>query len=102
MKEQKQNLSVFQDVIISLVQEAVGGVGGVKLVAKRGAKSGVSVEFLPSDRVDVTLFVVVSEGAVVPSLAAQVQEKVKKEIEGVTKYRVHYVNVQIESVSVQA
>ncbi len=102
MKQEKQNISVFQDVITSLVVEAVGGVGGVKLVAKRNAKNGVVVDFLPSDRVDVTIYVVVGEGAVLPNLVAKVQEKVKKEIESVTKYRMHDVNVQIESVSVQA
>ncbi len=102
MKQAKQNVSVFEDVITSLAVEAVGGIGGVKLVSKRNARNGVDVEFLPNDKVDVTMYVVVAEGVVLPSLVARVQEKVKIEIEDVTKYRVHNVNVQVESVSVQA
>lgn len=99
-----KNMSVFSDVIMSLASDAASEVEGIEVLRSRdGSKKlirggGVSVYFLPNDKVTIDLFVNIEPGYTVPSAVAEVQERVKKEVEGATKYRVHSVNVQVVSV----
>lgn len=98
----KDNMSVFSDVITSLAADAASEIEGVELLRSKGKRlsgqSGVFVYFLPNDKVTIDLFVNVCFGSVIPSTVAHVQEKVKSEVEGATKYRVLSVNVQVVDV----
>ena len=103
-KDNNKNMSVFSDVIKSLAFDAAMGVEGV--IVLRGKDSfrksvregGASVEFLPNERVNINLTVNVHFGFTVPALVAAVQEKVKAEVEGSTKYHVHSINVHVKDV----
>lgn len=101
-KETNKKMSVFSDVITSLAYDAASGADGIQVLAKDGKKSyrgcGVSVYFLPDDKVTIDLFVNIEFGYRVPETVASVQEKVKTEVENSTKYQVHSVNVQIVDV----
>lgn len=103
-----KNLSVFSDVIMSLASDAAAEVEGVEVLRSRDASKrairggGVSVYFLPNDKVAVDLFVNVNYPCRVPEAVAEVQQRVKKEIEGATRFRVHSVNVQVMSVAMPA
>ncbi len=94
----KKTLEVFQDVIVKIITEAVDDIKGVKLVETKKTKSNIVIDFLPSDRVDVTLLINVDLGVVIPNIVATVQERVIKEIEKVTKYKVHSANVTVVGV----
>lgn len=99
-----KNMSVFSDVIMSLASDAASDVEGVEVLRSRDRSKksirggGVSVYFLPNEKVAVDLFVNIVYGYRVPVAVAEVQEKVKAEIENATRFRVHNVNVQVMSV----
>ncbi len=99
-----KNQAIFSDVIMTLASNAAQGIAGVEVLqsefkSKKPVRNGaVSVYFLPGDKVMVDLFVDVQYGYRVPAVVAEVQQKVKSEIENSTKYRVHSVNVQVMSV----
>ncbi len=101
-KDTNKKTSVFSDVITSLAYDAASAADGIQVLAKDGKKSfrgcGVSVYFLPDDKVTIDLFVNIEFGYRVPETVAVVQEKVKTEVENSTKYQVHSVNVQIVDV----
>lgn len=100
----EKNLSVFSDVIMSLASDAAAEVDGVEVLrskdrSKRAIRGGgVSVYFLPNDKVAVDVYVNVNFPCRVPETVAAVQQRVKEEIEGATRFRVHSVNVQVVSV----
>ena len=100
----EKNLSVFSDVIMSLASDAAAEVDGVEVLrskdrSKRAIRGGgVSVYFLPNDKVAVDVYVNVNFPCRVPEAVAAVQQRVKEEIEGATRFRVHSVNVQVVSV----
>lgn len=103
-REYNKKLSVFSDVIKSLTLDATMGVeGAVVLRASDGQKrcirgGNVSVEFLPNDKVTIDLNIDIHFGFTVPAVVAAVQEKIKAEVEGSTKYRVHSINVHVKDV----
>ena len=99
----KKQLSVFSDVIRSLAIDATMGVEGVLLHQNEGIKkllhgSGTKVSFLPNDKVTVDIAVDIHPGYTVPAVVAAVQEKIKAEVEGSTKYHVHSINVHVNKV----
>ena len=99
----KKQLSVFSDVIKSLAIDATAGVEGVVLHQHEGIKkmlfgSGTSVSFLPNDKVTVDITIDILGGYTVPAVVAAVQEKVKAEVEGSTKYHIHSVNIHVKKV----
>ncbi len=100
-----KNLSVFSEVIASIVSDAVSEVDGVELVRPDGKikkiffGDGVDVSFLPNDKVTIEITVNVSFGNPVPTKIAEVQDKIKTEVENATKYRVHSTNVMVENVN---
>ena len=84
--------------------DAAAEVDGVEVLrskdrSKRAIRGGgVSVYFLPNDKVAVDVYVNVNFPCRVPEAVAAVQQRVKEEIEGATRFRVHSVNVQVVSV----
>lgn len=102
-KDNKKNMSVFSDVIASLVYDAAMGVEGVIVLRGndgfiKSARDGVAVTFLPNEKVSIDLSINVHFGFTVPALAAAVQETVKLAVEGSTKYKVHSINVHVKDV----
>lgn len=99
-----RNLSVFSDVIMSLASDAAAEVDGVEVLRSRDASKrairggGVSVYFLPNEKVAVDVFVNVNYPCRIPETVAAAQQHVKEEIENATRFRVHSVNVQVVSV----
>jgi uncharacterized alkaline shock family protein YloU len=99
----KKQLSVFSDVIKSLAIDAASAVEGVVLHQNEGIKkllfgSGTSVSFLPNDKVTVSITIDIHSGYTIPTIVAAVQEKVKSEVEGSTKYHIHSVNINVKKV----
>ncbi|MDD4839808.1 MAG: Asp23/Gls24 family envelope stress response protein [Clostridia bacterium] len=103
-KNPAEKMSVYSDVIMSLAVDAASTIEGVEVLgsnskAKKSIRGGgVSVYFLPSEKVTIDLFVNVNHGNNAPDIISRVQEKVKAEVEESTKYKVHSVNVQIVSI----
>jgi uncharacterized alkaline shock family protein YloU len=99
----KKQLSVFSDVIRSLATDATMGVEGVLLHQNEGIKkllfgSGTSVSFLPNDKVTIDIAIDIHSGYTIPAVVAAVQEKVKAEVEGSTKYHIHSVNIHVKKI----
>ena len=99
----KKQLSVFSDVIKSLAIDATMGVEGAVLHQNEGIKkllfgSGTSVSFLPNDKVTIDITIDIHPGYAVPAVVAAVQEKVKAEVEGSTKYHIHSINITVQKV----
>lgn len=99
----KKQLSVFSDVIKSLAIDATMGVEGVVLHQNEGIKkllfgAGTSVSFLPNDKVNIDITIDILSGYTVPAVVAAVQEKIKAEVEGSTKYHIHSINITVKKV----
>ncbi len=96
-----KQLSVFSDVIKSLAMDATMSVEGAVLQQNEGIKklifgSGIEVTFLPNEKVTVEVTINIHMGYNIPAVVASVQEKIKAEVEGSTKYRIHSVNVNVK------
>lgn len=96
----KDKSSVLNEVLVSLATEAAQDVEGVHLLNSKRNCDAVSVYVLPNEKVAVDLFVSIDLGYTVPSQVATLQEKVKNQIEGATKFKVQSVNVQVVNVNV--
>lgn len=96
----KEKSSVLNEVLVSLATEAAQDVEGVHLLNSKRNRGAVSVYFLPNEKVTVDLFVSIDLGYSVPSAVAVLQEKVKNQIEGATKFKVQSANVQVVNVNV--
>lgn len=95
------NLDVFSKVITALARDAAADAQGIKLVDDKRAKQAVKVSFLQNEKVQVDICVSVAIGASVPKVVAALQERVKMQIEGATKFKVNSVNVKVDSVAVE-
>jgi len=103
VKNPSKVMSVYTDVIMSLASDAASSIKGVEVLGATAARrkprrGGISVYFLPNEKVAIDLFVNIHYGNNAPDIIWQMQEKVKNEVEASTKYKVHSVNVQIVSV----
>lgn len=98
-KEKNDNISVFTDVIASLVLSALESVPGVTLAGDSRDKSKcVTVLFKNGDKVDIDICVDVRLGESVPVEVCTAQEKIKAFVEKSTKYTVASVNVHVVGV----
>jgi uncharacterized alkaline shock family protein YloU len=77
-----------------------GGIAGgiAEVLGRRNLSKGVKVE-VGTEEAKVDIFIVVSYGVRIPDVAWDIQENVKKAIEGMTGLRVVQVNVHIQGVS---
>lgn len=98
MNSTAKNNTVLERVVSSLVAEAVRNTDGIALCSEK--RRNVSISFLPNEKVDINLCVSIDMGRTVPATVALLQENVKKQIEGATKFGVHCVNVEVAKVNV--
>ncbi len=96
----KNNITVFKNVIKSLAIDSAAEVDGVSVADNKLYKKGVEVEILENDKVSVRIPIVLELGFTVPKTVAAVQEQVKGEIEGATRFKVATIDVVVVSVSV--
>lgn len=99
-KSNSKNKEVFGKVIQALASDAASNIEGVELCAVKRSKEPVSVQFLPNEKVTVTLYVTLSQNYPVPQAVAKLQENVKAQIEGTTKFKVHSVDVEVVGVRI--
>ncbi len=92
-------------IIAGLAANEVPGVSGmsgaslVEMLGKRNLSKGVKVN-VGEREAAVDLFVVIEYGVRIPEVAMQIQENVKKAIEGMTGLQVVEVNVHVQGVGV--
>lgn len=96
----EKNVTVLNDVLVSLATEAAGEVKGVSLLNSKRNKGAVSVYVLENEKVAVDCFVNIDIGCSVPVQVALLQEKIKMQIERATKFAVQSVNVQVVNVNI--
>lgn len=89
---------VLGDVIKSLVKDALQDVRGVSLISDKRNSNAVSVDILPNEKVAVVVRINIEYGYSVPSTVATLQESIKKQIEGATRFVVNSVNVEVVGV----
>lgn len=105
------NVSISSDVvavIASLAASSVEGVAGMvnslkggfsEFLGKKNLSKGVKVS-IEDRNVTVDLFITVEYGAKIPSVAWEIQEKVKSELETMTGLNVVAVNISVEGIKV--
>lgn len=92
------NNGVLSDVIKSLAKDALQDVRGVSLISDKRNSNAVSVDILPNEKVEVVARINIEYGYSVPSTVAALQEAIKKQIEGATRFVVNSVNVEVVGV----
>lgn len=99
-KKERNNESMYIEVISSLASNAASNVVGVTVLgsAKSSYKDGKFRVYINGDEVTIDVFVDIMHGFSVPDVAFQVQEAIKSEVESATKYKVKTVNVQVSNV----
>lgn len=99
-KKEKNNESMYIEVISSLASNAASNVKGVTVLgsAKSSYKNGKFRVYFNGEEVTIDVFVDIMHGYSVPDVAFAVQEAIKKEVEGATHYKVKTVNVQVSNV----
>ena len=106
MAENKQYITQMQDngsvhiseeVLVSIIFQAVADVENVSLSAKPGKNwgKGIKVTILEDNQVEVTCYVNVAYNQSVVSAASAVQESVATALESMTGVKVSQVNVNI-------
>ena len=96
----ENNDSMYVEVISSLAYNAAANVTGVTVLgsAKSSHKDGKFRVYMNGDEVTIDVFIDILHGFSVPEVAYSVQEAIKSEVEGATKYKVKNVNVQVSNV----
>jgi len=84
--------------VSSMSGTIAGGIA--EILGKKNTGKGVKVE-MREDDVDINLYIIAEYGASIPEIAWEIQEKVKKAIEGMTGLKVEKVNVNIEGVHIE-
>lgn len=102
-KEKNNNLKIGEDIIAALSVQAAESVEGLHVLTSDGKKSfdpqkSVQVYFLTPDKVSIDIFLNAVYGYNVPEVVCQVQDKIKTDVEGATKYKVAGINVKIVNV----
>ena len=100
MAKNNQDDSMYMEVISSLASNAASNVVGVTVLgsAKSSYKEGKFRVYMNGDEVTIDVFIDIMHGFSVPDVAFAVQEAIKSEVEGATKYKVKNVNVQVSNV----
>ncbi len=100
MAKKNQDDSMYMEVISSLASNAASNVVGVTVLgsAKSSYKEGKFRVYMNGDEVTIDVFIDIMHGFSVPDVAFAVQEAIKSEVEGATKYKVKNVNVQVTNV----
>lgn len=101
MTKNSSDREVFSNVITALARDAATEVSGIVLVDGRRAQRAVSVTILPNEKVQVDLAIDVALAGSIPTKVAELQEKVKTQIENATKFKVNAVNVSVEGVNIE-
>lgn len=92
------NNGVLSDVIKSLAKDALQDVRGVSLISEKRNSNAISVDILPNEKVKVVVRINIEYGYSVPTTVATLQEAIKKQIEGATRFVVNSVNVEVVGV----
>lgn len=105
IKISEEVVSVIAGIATSEVQGVAGMsgtlAGGIaEILGKKNMSKGVKVE-MTEDSVTIDLHIIIAYGARVPEVAWEIQEKVKKAVEGMTGLVVEKVNIDIEGVYIE-
>ena len=102
-------LKVSKDVIVTITKNAILQIDGVCSIANAKKKmlkglflpktdlESINIDFV-NDTVEISVYLYVKPGAKVKSVAEQVQNKVKNEVQSMTGVTVSKVNVTISDV----
>ena len=109
-REENGNINISEDVISSMVRNAISEVEGVaglsntagaeiaELIGIKSVNKGVKVQF-SEDRIVVDVILTVSYGSNVVSVARQVQEKVINAVQVATGMENAQVNVHVSGIA---
>lgn len=86
--------------IIALAAEEVRGVASVYKNGKKKNQTGVKVDF-EKDGVYIDVSIRIYDGYIVPDVAVNIQENVKRGVETMTDYKVKNINVSVLDVVFQ-
>jgi uncharacterized alkaline shock family protein YloU len=116
-KEEKTELGsikIHNEVIGAIASQATCEVGGVArmggsfarsmydLLSKKSSYKGIKIETLKDNELKITVYIIVEYGVDIPTIAARVQENVRKSVEQMTGLSLAEVDVNIQGVVTQS
>ena len=78
-----------------------GGIGEV-LSGKKNLAKGIKVEILENKESRIDVNIIVEYGARIPDVAFEIQNRVKKAVEGMAGLKVSEVNVHVQGVNIES
>ena len=107
--ENDESIKIANDVVASIAGVAVSEVPGVygmaggitEIFGKKGLTKGIKVEVGDKEtKIDVNI--IAEYGVRIPDVAFEIQNRVKKAVEGMTGLKVVEVNVHVQGVNTEA
>ena len=105
--ENDESIKISNDVVASIAGVAVSEVPGVygmaggitEIFGKKGLTKGIKVEVGEKEtKIDVNI--IVEYGAIIPDVAFEIQNRVKKAVETMTGLKVANVNIHIQGINI--
>ena len=93
-------VAVIAGVAVSEVQGVSGFAGGITevLSGKKNLAKGIKVD-IEEEKVKIDVNIIVEYGSRIPDVAFEIQNRVKKSVEGMTGLKVEEVNVHVQGVN---
>lgn len=114
IKTENESIKISNDVVAVIAGVAVSEVPGVSgmaggfaggitevLSGKKNLAKGIKVE-IESEKVKIDVNIIVEYGSRIPDVAFEIQNRVKKAVEGMTGLSVEEVNVHVQGVNTDA
>ena len=111
IKTENEGLKISNDVVAVIAGVAVSEVQGVSgmaggfaggitevLSGKKNLAKGIKVD-IEEEKVKIDVNIIVEYGSRIPDVAFEIQNRVKKSVEGMTGFKVEEVNVHIQGVN---
>ncbi|MEG1613304.1 MAG: Asp23/Gls24 family envelope stress response protein [Clostridia bacterium] len=102
MSREKSNTEVYSDIIIAIATKSASQVEGIRLLSsdrKKSSRFSSDVQaYLLDGKVKLDIFVNLNYGYNIPNTVCAVQERIKKDIERETCYKVSEINVMVVSI----
>lgn len=103
MAKEQNTAEIYSEIITSLATTAAAQIEGVTVLGggdKKRKLQGSDVKVYEiKGKVCIDIFINVSYGYKIPDVVCSVQEKIKKDVEAATRYKIGKINVTVVSIN---
>lgn len=105
-KEAETKIEIAEDVIATLVSQAISQIAGVHslhgrtrdILSRKPSRGAIKIDFVNPEEITIDLRLVMEYGFSIPEVAKEVQAAVAREVQAATKLRVKKVNIFAEDI----